>query len=104
MGGAAEWADQESLELGVPRDLEATLESQDLREIWDYRDLKDCLDLQELKDCEEGRVPLGRLVPWVQGVNMEFKDQPVDLDRRDTEAAEDGRDQKDKGGSPALLE
>ena len=104
MGGAEEWADLESLELGVPRDLEATLESQDLREIWDYRDLKDCMDLQELRDCEEGRVLLERLVPWVPGVNMEFKDQQVDLDRRDTEAAEDERGQKDRGGARALRE
>ena len=104
MGGAAESADQESLELGVPRDLEATLESQDLRGIWDYRDLKDCLDLQEPRDCEEDRDLLERLVPWVPGVNMEFKDQQVDLDRRDTEAAEDGRDQKDRGAARALLE
>ena len=66
--------------------------------------IEDCLDLQELRDCEEGRVPLGSLVPWVRGVNMEFKDQPVDLDRRDTEAAEDERDQKDNGGARALLE
>ena len=104
MGGGAGWADQASLELGVLRDHEATLESQDLKEIWDYRVLKDCLDLQELRDCEEDRVPLGRLVPWVRGVNMELKDQQVDLDRRDTEAAEDERDQKDRGGARALLE
>ena len=77
---------------------------QDLREILDLRDHGDCLDLKELRDCEEDRALPGRLVPWVHGVNMEFKAQQVDLDRRVTEAAEDGRDQKDKGGAPGLLE
>ena len=104
MGGGAGWADQASLEVRDLLDLAATREWPDRREIWDCRDLRDCRDLQDLRDCEEVRDQLGRLVPWEPGVNMEFKVQQDNLDRKVTEAAGDGRDQKDKGGVRALLE
>ena len=58
----------------------------------------------DLKDSEEGRDLLERLVPRAPGANMEFKEQQADQARRVTEAAEDERDQKDKGEAQVLLE
>ena len=104
MAGGAGWVARASLEPRDPSDLAATREWPDLRETWDSRDLRDSRDLQDPRDCEEDRDLLGRLVPWVPGVNTEFKDQRANLVRKVTEAAEVGRDQKDKEESRGLLE
>ena len=95
MGGEAGQEDMGSWELQVLLDHEDTQDLQEPREMAGFKVYRDHRDHQDHRDYEEARALQERSDLLVLAASLEGADPQVSLDRRATEAAEAGRDQKD---------